>query len=120
MVESDTLSPERRRRTLAELCALPPRVAARFTESERSALGVVACAAARSGRCQFDAGAIAAVAGVRPMTVMKAISEAQRRGLLRVDSAVVTLRSRSWLEGTRRVLARVEKHRGKVEDGAPA
>jgi hypothetical protein len=55
---------------------LPPSMAAKFTESERAALSVIACNIQRHGSCTLPNDAIAAIAGVSLSTVHRALTEA--------------------------------------------
>ena len=71
-----------RRRSWAASSWLPPTLAARFTQGEAAALGVVLSTIALSGSCDLCHGAVAGRAGVSVSTVKRALSEARRLGLI--------------------------------------
>src|SRR4051812_2186955 len=96
---------ERRRRWAAS-GAMPPAIASRFTLSEQAVLAMVAAEVARHGRCTLVLDHIAALAGVCRKTVKRALREAQRLSLVRVEERrlsawrnapnVVTITSPEW------------------------
>ena len=98
-------SMERRRRWAAS-GRLPPAIAARFTLAEQAVLAVVAAEVAKRGTCALSVSAVAALAGVSPSTVQRAVREAKLRGLVTVeerrlarfrnDTNVVCIVSHEW------------------------
>ena len=95
-----------RRRRWAASGRLPPGIAACFTLGEQAALAVVAVEVAKRGTCALSVGAVAALAGVSPSTVQRAVREARLHGLVTVeerrlarfrnDTNVVCIVSREW------------------------
>jgi hypothetical protein len=96
-----------RRRSLASQGWFPPAIAARFTVGEQAALAVVAQEVARHGACGLFIEKIAALAGVTRSTVKRALKEAHRLGMIRIeerrltgwrnDANVVTILDPGWL-----------------------
>src|SRR3954470_5188202 len=95
-----------RRRRWASSGAMPPAIASRFTLAEQAVLGVVAAEVVRHGRCTLVLDHIAALAGVSRATVKRALREAQRLCLVRIEERrlsawrnapnVVTITSPEW------------------------
>src|SRR4051794_30887505 len=95
-----------RRRRWASSGAMPPAIASRFTLAEQAVLGVVAAEVVRHGRCTLVLDHIAALAGVSRATVKRALPEAQRLCLVRIEERrlsawrnapnVVTITSPEW------------------------
>ena len=95
-----------RRRRWAASGRLPPTIAARFTLAEQAVLAVVAAEVAKRGTCALSVSAVAALAGVSPSTVQRAVREAKLHGLVTVeerrlarfrnDTNVVCIVSREW------------------------
>lgn len=84
---SRPISPDRaaslaRRRRLAASGALPPQLAACFTQGEVAALAVIAREVQRRGGCELPLDAIAALAGVSRTTVQNAVRAALAIGAL--------------------------------------
>ena len=85
---------------------MPPALACRFTLAEQAVLAVVAAEVARHGRCTLVIDHIAALAGVSRATVKRALREAQRLSLVRIEERrlsawrnapnVVTIVSSEW------------------------
>lgn len=71
-----------RRRRVAAGGWLPPQIAAWFTGGEVAVLSVVACETMLHGRCQRTNGELADLAGVGRTTVLRALRQAVRLGLL--------------------------------------
>jgi hypothetical protein len=96
-----------RRRRWAAAGFLPPALACTFTQGEVAALAVVAQEAVARGRCAMPIGQVAALAGVSPSTVKRAIRQARALGLLAVeerrlartrnDTNLVRVVSAEWL-----------------------
>jgi hypothetical protein len=74
---------ERRRRQAAS-GAMPPALAANFTQGEIAALAVVARQFQRMQVCVLPVDAIAALAGVSRRTVQRALREAERLGFVHI------------------------------------
>ena len=103
----DRLASIERRRRVAASGAVPPEIAARFTQGEVAVLSVVGREATR-GRpsCDWPMDRIAALAGVSRTVARGALRLAQMLGLLRVqerrrraarsDTNVVTITGRDW------------------------
>src|SRR4051812_10341431 len=95
-----------RRRRWASSGALPPAIASRVTLAEQAVLSVVAAEHVKHGRCTLVLDHIAALAGVSRATVKRALREAQRLCLVRIEERrlsawrnapnVVTILSREW------------------------
>ncbi|TXM94081.1 helix-turn-helix domain-containing protein [Methylobacterium sp. WL116] len=95
-----------RRRRWAAAGRLSPAIAARFTLAEQAVLAVVAAEVAKRGTCALSVGAVAALAGVSPSTVQRAVREAKLHGLVTVeerrlarfrnDTNVVCIVSHEW------------------------
>jgi hypothetical protein len=75
---------ERRRRQAAS-GALPPALAAQFTQAEAAALAVIAREVQRQGKCCLMLDAIAAMAGCSRTSAQNALRQARRLGLLSVE-----------------------------------
>ncbi len=84
-VSPDKAASLARRRRWAASGALPPQIAAEFTQAEVAALAVVARECQRRGRCELPIDAIAALAGVSRTTVQNALRHARRTGALAVQ-----------------------------------
>ncbi len=84
-VSPDKATSLARRRRWAASGALPPQIAAEFTQAEVAALAVVARECQRRGRCELPIDAIAALAGVSRTTVQNALRHARRTGALAVQ-----------------------------------
>ena len=107
-----------RRRRVAASGAVPPELAARFTQGEVAVLSVVGREAAR-GRpvCDWPMDRIAALAGVSRTVARGALRLAQTLGLLRVqerrrraarsDTNVVTITAKGWWRWLKRVAGRM-------------
>jgi hypothetical protein len=83
-------SPDRResiqrRRRVASSGAMPPQIAAQFTEGERAALAIVAGETRTKGYCDLPIDAIAGRAGVGRTTVQNALRVARGLRLLNVE-----------------------------------
>jgi hypothetical protein len=95
-----------RRRRVASSGAMPPAIAAQFTEGERSALSIVAGEIRTKGQCDLPIDGIAARAGVGRTTVQNALRVARGHGLLNIDERprpgrknltnVITIVDASW------------------------
>jgi hypothetical protein len=95
-----------RKRRVASSGALPPNIAANFTQGEIAALSVIAGEVRRCGHCAMFIDEIAALAGVCRSTVKNAIRLAANLGLLSVtqrrrrgrlsDTNIVEIIDRSW------------------------
>ena len=106
-----------RRRRVAASGAVPPELAARFTQGQVAVLSVVGREAAR-GRpvCDWPVDRIAALAGVCRTVAREALRLAQILGLVRVqerrrrgarsDTNVVTVAAKGWWRWLKRVVAR--------------
>ncbi|MBX9659120.1 MAG: hypothetical protein K2X00_11185 [Nitrospiraceae bacterium] len=79
-----------RRRRWAASGALPPQLAARFTQAEVAALAVVTGQVVKNGRCTLTVGHIAAVAGVCATSVRNALREARQLGLVNIEERRLT------------------------------
>lgn len=114
-VSPDRRASRDRRRLLACSGPMPPRLATRFTESQRAVLRVVADAVAAQKTCDLCIDAIAARAGVSRRLVQVAIRLAEGDGLLTVEERrhkgrrnasnlvnIVNDEWRSWIERGRR------------------
>ena len=109
-----------RRRRVAASGAVPPELAAQFTQGEVAVLSVVGREAAR-GRpiCDWPMDRIAALAGVSRTVARGALRLAQRLGLLRVqerrrraarsDTNVVTITAKGWWRWLKRAAAKTAK-----------
>ena len=96
-----------RRRRVAASGAMPPALAAHFTQGQVATLAVVAGEVRKSGSCLLAVDAIAARAGVSRRTAQVALRTAERLGLLsiterrlsayRCQTNRVTVISREWL-----------------------
>ena len=107
-----------RRRRVAASGAVPPELAAQFTQGEVAVLSVVGREAAR-GRpiCDWPMDRIAALAGVSRTVARGALRLAQTLGLLRVqerrrraarsDTNVVTITAKGWWRWLKRVAGRM-------------
>lgn len=94
-----------RRRRVALSGKLPSPLAGSFTMGEAASLAVIAEHAGRTG-CTLSLGEIAGRAGVSVSTARRAVREAQRQGLVKVDERrrhrapsltnVITIVSREW------------------------
>jgi hypothetical protein len=80
-----------RRRAWTASGWLPPALASRFTMGEAAALGVVLAEVALKGRCELSHGAVGGRAGVSVSTVKRALGEARKLGLVKVEE-----RRMSW------------------------
>lgn len=80
--ESERARRLERRRRVAAGGWLPPVLAAWFTPGETAVLAVVACETMLHGRCQRTNGELADLAGVGRTTVLRALRQAVRLGLL--------------------------------------
>lgn len=117
-VSPDKAASLARRRRWAASGALPPQIAAEFTQAEVAALAVVARECQRRGRCELPIDAIAALAGVSRTSVQNALRHARRRGLLSVQERrrrgqksltnVVAIAVREW-QAWLRMGGRVQK-----------
>jgi len=97
----------RRRRRLAKIGMIPPRLGERFTIGEGAVLYIVAMETLRIGRCDLFIDAIAGRAGVSRSTVKNAIRFARRLGLIEVKEwrqapdwngpNTITIISKEWL-----------------------
>ena len=100
-----------RRRRLAASGPLPPALASSFTTGELAALHVVGAEALHRGYCGLALGEIAGRSGVSISTARRAVREAQRIGLLKVEErrrfrapsltnvlTVVSAEWRTWLD----------------------
>ena len=95
-----------RRRRWASSGGMPPAIASRFTLAEQAVLAVVAAEVAGHGRCTLVIDHIGALAGVSRATVKRALREAQRLSLVRIEERrlsawrnapnVVTITSPEW------------------------
>lgn len=74
-----------RRRRWAASGALPPQVAAHFTQAEVAVLAVVTREVGQHGRCTLTIGHIASVAGVCPTSVRNALREARALGFITIE-----------------------------------
>lgn len=79
-----------RRRHWAAAGYLPPKIAAGFTAGEQAVLAVVGKQMATRGSCTLAVGAIAALAGVGPTTVHRALRQAALMGLLTIELRRIT------------------------------
>ena len=107
-----------RRRRVAASGAVPPELAAQFTQGEVAVLSVVGREAAR-GRpvCDWPMDRIAALAGVSRTVARDALRLAERLGLLRVqerrhraarsDTNVVTITAKGWWRWLKRMAGKV-------------
>ena len=107
-----------RRRRVAASGAVPPELAARFTQGEVAVLSVVGREAAR-GRpvCDWPMDRIAALAGVSRTVARGALRLAQTLGLLRVqerrrraarsDTNVVTITAKGWWRWLKRMAGKI-------------
>lgn len=84
-VSPDKAASLARRRRWAASGALPPQIAAEFTQAEVAALAVIARECQRRGRCELPIDAVAALAGVSRTTVQNALRHARRIGVLAVQ-----------------------------------
>jgi len=105
-VSPDKAASLARRRRWAASGALPPQIAAEFTQAEVAALAVVARECRRRGRCDLPIDAIAALAGVSRSVVQRAlrharhlrvasVQERRRRGQ-KSDTNIVAVLSPEW------------------------
>lgn len=74
----------RRRRTLSSAGALPPALAAAFTESERAVLAVLVAEVRGKGACDRSIDELAARAGVSRSTAKNALRQAERLRLVAI------------------------------------
>lgn len=71
-----------RRRRVAAGGWLPPTLAASFTPGEAAVMSVIGCEVMLRGRCELTNGELADLAGVGRTTVLRALRQAVRLGLL--------------------------------------
>ncbi len=105
MPRADTGALTRRRKTVSS-GAMPPQVAALFSEAERAAMSVIAHDVRRSRACEMTVPEIASRAGVSERTVRYALAKARRSELISVQERRraflpnlpnrVTIVSREW------------------------
>lgn len=103
---ADRAAARQQRRLIARSGPMPPRLAARFTEGELAALGVVGDEIAARGHCRLSVAEIAKRAGVCVRLVQKAVRLAELDGLISVErrerkgdrhlTNVVRVLSREW------------------------
>ena len=121
---SRPISPDRaaslaRRRRLAASGALPPQLAAAFTQGEVAALAVIAREVQRRDGCELPLDAIAALAGVSRTTVQNAVraalaigalarQERRRRGR-KSDTNILAITDAGWRAWLRLAGDRVQK-----------
>ena len=115
---SDRLASIERRRRIAASGAVPPELAAQFTQGQVAVLSVVGREAAR-GRpaCDWPMDKIAALAGVCRTVAREALRLAQNLGLVRVqerrwrgarsDTNVVTITAKGWCRWLKRVASKI-------------
>lgn len=83
-VSPDKAASLARRRRWAASGAMPPQIAAQFTQAEQAALAVIAREVQRRGGCELPIDRIAAVAGVSRSSVQNGLRLARSLGLLSV------------------------------------
>jgi hypothetical protein len=118
-VSRDRHASRQRRRRVASSGAMPPAIAANFTEAERAALAIVAGEIRSLGRCELCIDAIAARAGVSRTTVQNALRVAGSLSLINVVErrrpgrknltniiSIISTEWRSWLRLGHRVQTR--------------